>query len=414
MKYLFLLLFPVLAICSEAVYIKPKAYLDVENGRMIEGKVIGITNDKITSISSAVPKGKKILSYDLYLMPGLIDCHTHVFFAQYVADKDFEKSLVRELRLSDGFRIDRAKTFLKSYLDSGFTSVCDLGNSGQFLDLKLRNQISKDSNYPDLFVSGPGIATNKGQFYPSAKLEEVKKEYTIIDDKSDIEFILETYSHKKVDILKIYVDNSPGIGLMESALINKILNSKQIKNFKKVTFHALEPSAFKVLSGLHKGLSFEHGNSLGWGELKNKKDIYLTLTDLPKSILEEFQYYNQIFYTAQILRAKEAYSNNIKLVFGSDFYFHKDDKEFSRGKYVLKSIDAWKEATIPSLDILRAMTINAAKSLKLEKTLGIIKVGAKANLVGLVKNPLEDIQDLENIKLIINKGMIINKLQNKK
>ena len=135
---------------SEVYYIRPKAYLDVTSGKMISQKVIGIDNGIITSIEAKAPLGKTVYGLeDLFLLPGLIDCHTHVFLTQTIEDKRFATALLREEKYSDAFRTKRAKIFLKQYLAEGFTSICDLGNSGQFLDVKLKDKIYKDPRYPD-------------------------------------------------------------------------------------------------------------------------------------------------------------------------------------------------------------------------------------------------------------------------
>ena len=390
---------------SSAFYIKPKAYLNVESGQMIYGKVLGIEDEKIISISDAAPLRKKIINIEsLYLIPGLIDCHAHIFFTQVKEDVTFENALLRESKLTDEFRTKRAKEFLRDYLNEGFTSVCDLGNSGQFLDVQLKKTILKNSSYPDFFVSGPGIATNKAQFYPNTADTLVRKEYTIVDEKTDLENVLKEYQERNVDILKIYADNSPGVGGMDEAMLDKIYKSQKREFFKKITFHAIEKAAIEKLSKL-KVVSVEHASEGTWDV--DQENTYLTLTDLPSSILKEFNYYKKVFYEYQLFRAQKAYQKKIKLVFGPDFYFHSNEKGFNRAQYVKRSIEAWQEAKIPSLEIIKALTVNPANSLRLNGKQGVIKVGAKANIIGLSDDPSIKIETINNPFFIMNKGVII-------
>lgn len=394
---------------SEVFYIKPKAYLDVVSGKMIYQKIIGIENGIIQSIEAKAPANQNVQNLDnLFLLPGLIDCHTHLFFTQTLEDRSFENALMREIKNSDEMRLERARLFLKQYLSEGFTSVCDLGNSGRFLDVKLKNEIFLNFNFPDLYVSGPGIATFKGQFDKQTPDEFVNKEYLIITKETDVESIIQTYLNMKVDIIKVYLDNSPGQGTMNSKRLREIMQIANRHAIKKITFHAIEVKSFASLKDLPI-LSIEHGTNAILPKIQDEQKVFITLTDLSKDILEEFNYYNKVFYSNQLFRARKFGKTKIKLVFGPDFYFHKNNVGFNRALYVKKSITAWTSAGIAPLEIIRAMTINPASSLKEEGHLGVIKIGAKANLIGLSENPLLNLNALNSIKLLINKGKLIKR-----
>jgi imidazolonepropionase-like amidohydrolase len=402
LKALFVFLFSFSLFAKDIIYLKPKAFLDVEKGEMVYGKIIGIKNDKIVYVGKSVPKGSRVDNENVFLLPGFFDCHTHVFFIELLGEHSFEGALVRELKISEKERVSRAKKFLHQYLNKGFTSVCDLGNSGNFLDAKVRNEIAHDSAYPQMFVSGPGIAVNKAQFAADATLEMAKKEYTIVDERTDMKAVIKKYADHNVDILKIYLDNSPGAGEMSADILKKIISSEIPSHVKKITFHVLDRSSVKELEDLPV-LNIEHGNSLDCQTVKNQS-VYMTLTDLPEKMLNEFGYYHKVSYLAQLARAKAADENKATLVFGTDFYFQKPLPEFDRGEYAIRSVDAWKEAGISPLKTLQAMTINAAKSLHEEKKLGVIKVGATANLVGASSNPLENLDTIKNLSFVMNKG----------
>jgi imidazolonepropionase-like amidohydrolase len=243
---------------------------------------------------------------------------------------------------------------------------------------------------------------NKAQFAADATLEMAKKEYTIVDEKTDIKVVFKKYADHNVDILKIYLDNSPGVGEMNVDVLKKIISTEIPSRVKKITFHILDRPSVKELEDLSV-LNIEHGNALDWHTVKNQS-VYMTLTDLPEKMLNEFGYYHKVSYLGQLARAKAADENKATLVFGTDFYFQKSLSEFDRGEYAIRSVDAWEEAGISPLKTLQAMTINAAKSLHEEKKLGVIKVGAMANLVGASSNPLENLDAIKNLSFVMNKG----------
>lgn len=392
---------------AKEILVRPKAYLDVKSGKMIYNKIIRIKNQKIISIEDNNKKLKGIVDLlDIYLIPGLIDCHTHILFSQTLADKGFEGALLREGRLSDNVRVARAKKFLKQYLAEGFTSLCDLGNSGNFLDFRLREEIAQRSEYPLLYISGPGIAAFKGQFASSDPHELVTKEYSIVDNQTNIEKLLKKYVDKNVDILKLYLDNLPGINGLNDDILKKILSSPQVKKFKKITFHAIEKSSFEKAIKF-KLNNLEHATQMSLNSEYIDFLKFVTPTDQDSEALIEFDYFNKYFYDSQKARLKALGLTNIALVFGPDFYFHKEEDGFNRAKYVKRSLKAYIEAGVPHLKIIRALTSNPAKSLRLEGQIGAILPGRYANMVGFKKNPLENIEVLMETPLVINRGVFL-------
>lgn len=400
-----MILFSLLLSFSQASELNlfPKAYFDVEKGVMVYGKVIQVKGERITGILERSQVKEVTELKDIYLLPGFIDCHSHVLFTQLKGETEFEDALVREARLSPSTRIERAKGFLRDYLKAGFTSLCDLGNSGRFLDVQLKKQTENDKTYPHLYVSGPGIATNKGQFPASAKMGEVGNEYTIVNSKTDVDKLLQAYLNQKVDILKIYLDNTPGEGGMDEILLKKILTHSKINRFKKITYHASELKSFELVEKFPIQ-SLEHVNQIA---LISKNSLrYVTPTDQDMETLKEFSYYRQPFYLAQKQRLKELYQRKFNLVFGPDFYFH-NPPVFNRADYVKRTLKTYVEAEIPRVDILRALTLNPARSLGEEKEIGVIKKGAYANLIGFKKNPLETFDVIFEGPVVINKGSLL-------
>ena len=337
-----------------------------------------------------------------YLLPGLIDAHAHLFFTQTKKDSSFENALEREARLGSDVRTARAKDFLKAYLTEGFTSVFDLGNSGQFLDVKLRDEIHDDPDYPLLLASGPGISNGKGQFASGAAPGVAGQEYTLINDgQTDWNNILKPYLNHHVDILKIYFDNDPSSGGLSSDDAKRILQTPGVKNFKKVTAHAIAKSSMEKL--IESSLTNVEHASMFTAD-KRLKNIFVTVTGIDRASLKEFDYFKEPFYQYELQIAKQLSKNGNKILFGPDFYFHSDAPGFSRAKKIKQTIDFFKEAGFSNKEILSAMTYNPALSVKMNKLIGVIRPGAFANLIAVKKDPLLDIDSLKTIECIINKG----------
>ena len=65
-----------------------------------------------------------------------------------------------------------------------------------------------------------------------------------------------------------------------------------------------------------------------------------------------------------------------------------------------------REVGISNQDVLKMATVNGAKALKLEKEIGLVKAGTKANLVVLKANPLADIRGTREIEFVIKSGTV--------
>ena len=67
----------------------------------------------------------------------------------------------------------------------------------------------------------------------------------------------------------------------------------------------------------------------------------------------------------------------------------------------------WRAAGVPPIDILRAMTSDAAELLRVNKLRGSIGEGLSADLVAMPANPLDDIENLRKIDFVMKNGSIV-------
>ena len=60
-----------------------------------------------------------------------------------------------------------------------------------------------------------------------------------------------------------------------------------------------------------------------------------------------------------------------------------------------------------NLECLRAATSEAAKAMHLDHQVGMVRKGLKANLAVLAENPLEKLETVCDVKMVIKNGKII-------
>ena len=122
---------------SNQLVIKAGYLLDVSSGEILENQVITIESDRIIRIDSVIPEGVKVIDLsDKYVVPGLIDMHTHLIG---VLEKTYFSNLFQSPHRAMIGGVVNAKTTLMA----GFTSVRNVGAS-DFMDVALKSAIDAD------------------------------------------------------------------------------------------------------------------------------------------------------------------------------------------------------------------------------------------------------------------------------
>jgi imidazolonepropionase-like amidohydrolase len=62
---------------------------------------------------------------------------------------------------------------------------------------------------------------------------------------------------------------------------------------------------------------------------------------------------------------------------------------------------------MPSLDVIRAITSNAAEMLRWQDRIGSIEPGKFADLVAVAGDPVADITELERVRFVMKDGQVI-------
>ena len=114
--------------------VRAQAMLDVVAGRIVENPVVLIEGERITAVGPglAIPPGSEVFDLgDVTILPGLIDCHTHL-------------TTTYKYLLEGGPMQDAVTSYVRAKvtLDAGFTTVRDLW-AKDFTDVALRDAINR-------------------------------------------------------------------------------------------------------------------------------------------------------------------------------------------------------------------------------------------------------------------------------
>lgn len=151
---------------SPAAIVKAARLLDPRTGNVLAPVAVLIEGDKIKHVGSSfsqmgLPSGTKIIDLgSATLLPGLIDSHTHLFLDVIVppeaeiqrhSNGEFAPGLLLAIVESPIKRALMGAKLAREDLESGITTVRNLGHSGVDGDTELRDAINSGR------VSGPRI-----------------------------------------------------------------------------------------------------------------------------------------------------------------------------------------------------------------------------------------------------------------
>ena len=138
--------------------IKCGRLLDVKAGTYIQGAVILVEGERITAVGTSVgiPQGSEVIDLSrMTVLPGLIDCHTHLTFDPGgFGYQSLGISVPREA-------LTGAKN-ARLTVEAGFTTVRNVGARG-YTDIALNDAItSGDVPGPRIIASGPALGITGG------------------------------------------------------------------------------------------------------------------------------------------------------------------------------------------------------------------------------------------------------------
>jgi imidazolonepropionase-like amidohydrolase len=384
--------------------------LDPEAGRILQNQIILVEGTRIRDVGPAVqiPAGAQVIDLSRKtVMPGLVDSHNHLALT-YKPEPESNIYYYTYVAESTALRAIQAASNGIQMLAAGFTVVRDLGNNGNYADSALRQAL--DQGWlpgPTLINSGIIIGGMGGQFSPTPEMARqhsiVYPEYLEADTPDEIVKAVRQNILFGAKVIKICVDCKP-YGYTADEI--RLFIREAAKAGMKVAGHVQTPQGAK--NSIDAGIwSIEHGGALNDDLHKQMaaKGIWRAGTETPTGL--EGHSVSPQAYQRTIAGLKNAYENHVQSVFSTDADYFVAGK--TRGELCLEFIRPWKDAGIPNVDIVRAMTINGYKIADIDKTRGPIKAGNFADLIALPGNPLDDIDSLRNVQFVMKDGQVFKR-----
>ena len=413
-----LLLFISMQISAQkTILIKCGKLIDPVSGNTLEKQNVLIKAGVILSVSSETIAADSVIDLSNYfVMPGLIDCHTHVLLQGDITSEDYDVQVLKE---SIPYRTIRATKSAEQSILNGFTTIRDLGTEGAgFADVDIKKAINKK------VITGPRmqiatLAMNTTGHYPLKASDyawELKFPKGVIEitGADEARRAVRQQIEQGADWIKIYADRGyyrladgsfRALPNFTSDEINAI-GDETIRSRKKLAAHAMTRDG--ILAAINAGAStIEHGSGMDEEcmKLMAAKGIYWCPTLFVNEYVAEGRLkmgspINSYFQQSIESTFKKAIKAGVKLAYGTDIggydWSLPQAKDFT---YFVK----WG---LTPMQAIQTATTTAADLLDMTGKIGVIQKGAFADIIAFKKDPLKNIEVLQSVDWVMKDGKV--------
>ena len=415
-----------LLLCSSATtaaeYVIHAGHLiDVAAGRVVEEVSITVSGNRITGVENgyrAPADGEQLIDLrNETVMPGLMDMHVHL--TTEMSPTMFTEKFLME---SADYAF-RSKVLAERTLLAGFTTVREMGDQDRNLGASMKRAIAKGYIHgPRIFTAGKGLATTGGLADYSNGLR-----HEFMGNPGPVEGVVNGPLSARqavrqrfkdgADLIKINLTGgsiNPGqIGFGPQWALDELQAVVETAADYNMTVAAHAVSAEGIERAIEAGVtSLEHGTFLDERlakMLKEKGIAYVPTLTAIKFIgahdddggeVEQSMTAQQVDVGARIDESfKLARKAGVWIVMGSDAGVFPNGTNASEFVYMVA-------AGMKPLEAIQSGTIEGAKLLRIQDSVGTIEAGKLADIVAVQGDPLSDIALLKSVSFVMKDGTV--------
>jgi imidazolonepropionase-like amidohydrolase len=303
-------------------------------------------------------------------------------------------------------------------LESGFTTVRNLGHSGIDGDVQLRDAINAGRvPGPRILAAGRKLIAQGSYLQslnPDLAAAILREEFLLLEGVDSARRAVRQNVFENVDVIKVAVGDD-----ISTAELSAVVEEAHRQHLK-VAVHAATTGS--IQTAMDSGAdSVEHGNDATdaqlqtmrakgmfidltpttWDGMWSKIHEVVALSPAARSDLiggDERRRQQAVALVARVLKS------GVKFAAGSDMGWYYPGK--TRGQATATMFPALRAGGLQPLDILRAVTTSAAEMIGWQDRVGSVEAGKFADLVAVAGDPLADITELERVIFVMKGGKV--------
>jgi imidazolonepropionase-like amidohydrolase len=406
-----------------ATIIRAGKLIDVDAGRVLTNQLILVRNGKIEAVGEnlAIPSGATIVDLSkMTVLPGLIDCHTHLVGLSTDSDP------LSELQKTSAQRAFESIPNARTMLLEGFTTVRDVGTFRALVDVALRDAINRgDVIGPRMFVAGAYITITGGGGALNGVAPDVilpwDLRFGVSDGPDQVRQRVRALEQYNVDLIKVLASGAflahGSNPATDDFTYDEIRAAVEEANKKGLRVAAHAHAASSIKNAIRGGVaSIEHGTMIDDEGIRMMKergtylvaDIYdddcIKSSNPGNTHPKDFQEKEQDWGEVQRQNFKKAVQAGVNIAFGTDAGVCPHSESPKQFAFHVKYGQTPMQA-------IQSATIKAATLIGKPEAFGSIRAGKSADIVAVAGDPLADIRTLEHVHFVMKEGKIYKQEQ---
>jgi len=401
-------------VAQPVTVIRAGKFIDVERGRELSNQIIVIRGTKIEAVGPnlTVPQGAKVIDMsNMTVLPGLIDCHTHL---ADLAEAEPLDVLQRTSTESAYAAIPNAAVTLLS----GFTTVRDVGVYRAFNDVAMRDAIAKGIFIgPRMYVAGAYVTISEGAGAMTGLAPDIQLPWDLRYGEAngpwEVRQKIRELAHRGADHIKV---------LSTGAVLTHGSNPKSIEFTPEELRAAVEEAAnfgLKVAAHAHAAEGIKNAIRAGVASIEHATLIddegialakqhgtYLDMDIYDEECIQsagntpaDFLQHDADLAAAQRRNFTKAVRAGVKMTFGTDAGVCPHGINARQFAFMVKY-------GMTPMQAIQSATVSAADLIGHSELFGSITAGKSADIIAVGGDPLVDIRELEHVRFVMKEGTV--------